>query len=352
MSHVASRLRRMTRAVRVVLLVSMLLKITVLMAFSQDPPVPQYFNQPFPNQAAVIKSIRSTTIPFGTNWGGARYQQVFSATEFTNMPAGGGFIWNIDMRPGCGGGQGTFITNMVVRMSSTIRQPGQLSLTFAENHGADVVTVAEKSRHLVFGLLSSSMCRELSAPSVVEDWHQTIYCPTPYFYDPAKGNLLVEFLIPAHEPSEPDPDGRLQLRVEALPPGNPITSFVYAARPDSQEATVAGSTGMVLHFRIAPLPRLDVTPRASSLLLTWPAAPGQLRLQWKPSLETADWQFVDPKLVRGGYPDLLYWLELPRTSLASRRYYRLFWNSPQIGLPDTPIGLMDTPVEVSPDVLP
>ena len=97
-------------------------------------PVPKYYVLAAPKRAESAK-LNSTKVPFGSFWSGCRYQQVFDATLFTNLPPGGGFVFGIYYRPGCGGRQGTFMTNTVVRMCTTDRKPGELSAVLDENYG-------------------------------------------------------------------------------------------------------------------------------------------------------------------------------------------------------------------------
>lgn len=112
-----------------------------------------------------------------------RYQQVIAASEF---PSGARTITRIALRPDAVGG-GAFsetLSNIQISLSTTDRNPGGLSKTFAENTGSDEV--------VVYGgklALSSAFSGPVTGP---KDFDIIVVLKTPFLYDPGAGNLLLD----------------------------------------------------------------------------------------------------------------------------------------------------------------
>jgi hypothetical protein len=111
-----------------------------------------------------------------------RYQQVFDASQFSRLNPGGGLINRIAFR---GHGPGVAFTGTVaqlqVNLSTTSKSPNGLSSTFADNIGAD-------DRQVFSGPLSTAVTFTGDATN----FEVTLNFTTPFFYDPAKGNLLLD----------------------------------------------------------------------------------------------------------------------------------------------------------------
>jgi hypothetical protein len=74
----------------------------------------------------------------------SRFQQVYSASEFLGiLPAGGGDLNFLNFRTDGPLGINFFssLSNAVIIVSTTTRNPDQLATTFADNLGADATTV-------------------------------------------------------------------------------------------------------------------------------------------------------------------------------------------------------------------
>ncbi|MBL9171119.1 MAG: hypothetical protein JNN07_25525 [Verrucomicrobiales bacterium] len=305
-------------------------------------PDPTYYTLAIPATAETSKNRATTKVPFGTFWSGCRYQQVFNASHFSKLPPGGGFMFRLYFRPGCGGTQGTFMTNTVVRMCTTARAAGQLSPVFDENLGADVLTVATVPLSAANGYLPIERCVPNPPLSDTLAWYLFMRLRTPFLYNPAKGNLLLELLISAHVPELDQDFENSPILLEPSAEKVDGISSIAAGSTNALSAEVVNPYGLVAQVVFAPFPTLSVTPTDTNLVLSWPSHPEPIRLQHKDSLDpSVAWRdYTEPGIQRFELTSLL---EIPRASLQARRYFRLYWNSPQVGLPDTTVEVGPEP---------
>ena len=140
----------------------------------QDLYTPPQFENVSGNQAVDIRKT-------GT------YQQLFNASLFASVPAGGGWIRTLDFRvvphtPI----RGSFgrIDGISIELSTTSRGASSLSTVFAENLGSDNLVYYSANRVTEFIALTSSEGPSGYNPSFAGDGKG-------FFYDPTKGNLLM-----------------------------------------------------------------------------------------------------------------------------------------------------------------
>src|SRR3984893_15100351 len=111
-----------------------------------------------------------------------RYQQVFDASQFSRLNSGGGLINRIAFR---GHGPGIPFTATVpqlqVNLSTTSKSPDNLSSTFAENVGPDDTRVFSGPFQTVGTFTGDPTNFEV-----------VINFSKPFYYDPTKGNLLLD----------------------------------------------------------------------------------------------------------------------------------------------------------------
>src|SRR5262249_54418855 len=111
-----------------------------------------------------------------------RYQQVFDASQFSRLNPGGGLINRIAFR---GHGPGVPFTGtaaqLQVNLSTTNKTPDGLSSTFADNVGADDAQV-----------FSGPLSAAITFTGNPTNFEVVINFTTPFFYNPAKGNLLLD----------------------------------------------------------------------------------------------------------------------------------------------------------------
>jgi hypothetical protein len=111
-----------------------------------------------------------------------RYQQVYDASQFAHLKNGGGLINRIAFR-GHGPGvpfSGT-VPQLQVNLSTTGKTPDGLSSTFADNVGANDTQV-----------FSGPLQTTVTFSGDPSNFEVVVNFTTPFFYDPGKGNLLVD----------------------------------------------------------------------------------------------------------------------------------------------------------------
>lgn len=295
-----------------------------------------------PNSATDKDGNSSTILPFtayaNTNFEviTVRYQQIFASSEFTNVPIGGSFITAFSFRADCTNRDtvGGFATNLVITLSTTQRKPDQLSRIFSENRGIDSISVLGPTN---FGVSGNTVgCRLTGHTFSASD---RVNLPTPFFYDPSKGNLLLE-ITHAGFGTIKTPRGRIDLdSVNSVGDG---TSRAVALSSDAESADIVDSEGLVTFFVQPPISRLTISLETNQVVLTWPTDPTVLRLQWSAKLGTGDdWQDYAGEITTNR---IRRTARLSPETLFSKRYYRLFWNTPQVGVPGIASEVMQNPL--------
>ena len=158
-----------------------------------------------------------------------RYQQVFDASQFSRLSPGGGLINRIAFR-GHGPGvpfAGT-VPQLQVNLSTTAKSPDALSSTFAGNVGADDVQV-----------FSGPLQAAVTFSGDPTKFEVVVNFTTPFFYDPAKGNLLLDVRNSQGGTEAPPNDQQL----DGTSAAGDSVSRVY--NYGDVTATAAGQTGGV-----------------------------------------------------------------------------------------------------------
>jgi hypothetical protein len=152
------------------------------------PPVTDIFTVPIiagplvvPNQLSTAPGDAGNLFPLFSSMP-IRYQQVFDAGQFARLNPGGGLINSIAFR---GHGPGTPFTATVpqlqVNLSTTTKTPDGLSSTFADNVSTDDTQV-----------FSGPFQTAVTFTGDATNFEVVISFSTPFYYDPAKGNLLLD----------------------------------------------------------------------------------------------------------------------------------------------------------------
>ena len=137
-----------------------------------------------PNNLSTTQGDTGNLFPFFATKP-IRYQQVFAKAQFSRFAAGGEMINSIAFRAHAPGIPfSAFVPQLQVRLSTTQKNPDGLSSTFADNVGPDDAQVFS-------GPLAVSVNNSSSA-SAVNTFDIVIQFTTPFLYNPANGNLLVE----------------------------------------------------------------------------------------------------------------------------------------------------------------
>lgn len=133
-------------------------------------------------------------------------------------------------------GPGTLIEhNMRVFLSTTPMSPATLSATFADNIGPDYTLVTGEA------IVKLSASNKPGSGST-QVFAMKVPFETPFRYDPAVGNLLVEI-----QTGPPAPEGIILFDSVA---GDPMVSQVYASGSSTAESGEAYQLGFVLQFTI------------------------------------------------------------------------------------------------------
>ena len=144
-----------------------------------------------PNSAAATEGDGGLYSPFSYPGGySKRYQQVYDASQFSALNPTGGLITQILFRPDANFGSAFSSTLPSIRidLSTTTASEGTLSTTFASNVGVDDIIVYGGPTGSPLAL-SSSFTGPAGGPKAFDI---VITLTTPFFYDPALGNLLLD----------------------------------------------------------------------------------------------------------------------------------------------------------------
>lgn len=225
-----------------------------------------------PNALETVEGEAITGIPFTRNYGepSARYQQVYAASQFAGFLAEGAFIDEISFRPdgAVGWGFNFQFLDFSISLSTTQKNPGQLSTNFSENVGPDELVVRRGAIQTVCdGPWQRPAEFTLDLPFTFQR----------FFYRPAMGNLLVDMKINTFEQAtEMGPlDGSLT-SFDAV-------SFCYATNVNSSSGRTF-SRGLVTQFSLYSPPQLTLSQTASNLVFEWYFYPQEYILEMTTNL--------------------------------------------------------------------
>ncbi len=141
-----------------------------------------------PGGNAGTEGNQNNLIPFSFN--NNRYQQVYGASAFAGVPAGGAYLTQIAFRPDAefGAAFASILPSVRIDLAVTMAAVDGLSTTFASNltSGSTIVYGGVSGAALA---LSSAFTGPAGGPKAFDI---IITFTTPFFYDPALGNLLLD----------------------------------------------------------------------------------------------------------------------------------------------------------------
>jgi len=116
-----------------------------------------------------------------------RYQQIYAASEFASLAAGGEFITELRFRPDAtdGAAFSAALNDIQFNLSTTTASPTTLSATFAANVGPNDTIVVPRGTVP----LSSANSGPGAGPKAFDI---VITLAVPFLYNPASGNLLLD----------------------------------------------------------------------------------------------------------------------------------------------------------------
>ena len=144
--------------------------------------------QAAPAQTLILPANAATSLaPLGSGQLRAanyRIQEVYGAPNFAASTAL--YITELRYRPDSTHGQAfsTVVGNIEIRLSTTTREPDGLNLNYSQNPGTDET--------LVYGGALSISSQFTGPPGQPKDFDIIIPLQTPFTYNPAAGNLLVD----------------------------------------------------------------------------------------------------------------------------------------------------------------
>lgn len=185
-----------------------------------------------PGAWATTEGPTNNTFPFGSS--AVRYQQVFAASEFASV---GGPLIITAMRFRRDGTAGSPFTDNItwdVTLSTTGAAPDAMNLTFANNIGADVVTV----------FTGTQAFNASSTAGPPRDFEAPIVFTNPFTYNPANGNLLWDVTRFSTNVSHP---------MDAVGVTGDSVSRLRATTTTATMGT-ADSVGIIVQFEYSPVP--------------------------------------------------------------------------------------------------
>jgi hypothetical protein len=221
-----------------------------------------------PNDLLDTPGNDATRLPF-SYLGQVRYQQVYDASQFSRLPAGGAFLSRIYLtRVDCTSTKSWLVTNLQVNVSTTSKGPDTLSPVFAENLGSDDIVTFGPARYAP----SLAGCGNFFTGTEIN-------VTTPFFYDPTKGNMLLDlrnFGIDFHF-GDPTLDSQ---KMDAQTVLGDSISRVAAFSLSTNRAEVIDTTGLVTAFQFDPTPSLQARFETNSLIITFDLYPTAFVLEW------------------------------------------------------------------------
>ncbi|HEV2392534.1 MAG TPA: hypothetical protein VG146_09245 [Verrucomicrobiae bacterium] len=248
-----------------------------------------------------------------------RYQQVYNASLFTNLGSEFIYVTTIwfSLSPNGIGSQPSAdpwtITNMQINLSTTSRSADGLSAILSDNVGTDDMVVLGPTNY--------------NFPGGFPGDRQVIFLSTPFRYNPAIGNLLV--------------DVRIFNGAGPLDTHNPAPSFTAYDSPSDEisrvwstnvASTVADgidTVGLLSLIQLDPIPSLNAytsffgTP-TNYIAIEWPTQPTVFVLQSTHDMfNPSGWQDVNTSGVFSNEFFQRYYF--PAQSAGSGQFYRLVW---------------------------
>ena len=168
-----------------------------------------------------------------------RYQQVYSASLFSNLPKGGGLLKQIYLRMDLVNAAGHVLgrePGIQIEVSTTVQTPSSLSPIFSENVGSDRTIFLAPSD-------TSPLDSAFEGPGRIQGWSPVFGVGRDFFYDPAKGNLLLDIRGLSQ---------KLTYVLDATQ--NDAMGSVFQATPGNTDLGSVGKYSLVTRFSFFPVP--------------------------------------------------------------------------------------------------
>ena len=176
-----------------------------------------------------------------------RYQQVYNASEFAAIAGGGGMITEIAFRAHSESPPfAAPIASIQINLSTTANAADGLSTVFADNVGADDTAVFGPAPFAV------SSAQPANFSGTAKPFEIIFPLLTPFFYDPALGNLLLDMRIPV-QAAQPL---IATIAIDGTISESDAVSRVYSYYGDvnSPTADQVSTLGLITRFTATPVP--------------------------------------------------------------------------------------------------
>jgi len=224
-----------------------------------------------PNAQATNDGNARATTPTGAAL--VRAMRIFDASQFAAL-SGPSFLTQFAWRPDTILGQsGPHSVNLRIYASTTTRSVAGLSMTFADNLGAD--------NTLVFNGTLNWATGNLPGPGNTRQFDIVFPCTTPFLYDPAAGNLLLDTQLSDNGQSQ-------SITIDTVV-GNPTArEIVNTTSSTAVTAEFVAPFVQVTQFTFEPLPL--VTIRVSQVEVCWNSISNlTYQVQYRSDLTTNLW---------------------------------------------------------------
>ena len=208
-----------------------------------------------PNGYETVDGDTGNLFPFfqsSATHSSTRYQQVYDASEFSAL-SGGGTITEIAFRAHSESPPfAAPIASIQINLSTTAKAADGLSTVFADNVGADDTAVFGPAPFAV------ASAQPANFTSTAKPFEIVFTLQTPFFYDPALGNLLLDMRIPVQAPQPLIATVALDGTVS----GSDAVSRAYTFDGDvnSPTADQISTYGLITRFTATPVPEPGTLP--------------------------------------------------------------------------------------------
>jgi hypothetical protein len=187
-----------------------------------------------PNANANVEGNFGNEYPFDIGANGIssmRYQQVYDASQFGAVPAGGAYITALAFRVDAGfGAFAATLPSIQINLSTTPSVPDGLSTTFANNVGPDDTVVYSGALQLSSAAIGSPAAFDIIIPLTTSFW-----------YNPVAGDLLLDVR---------NFGGGTSQQFDAVNTTNDSVSRVYSLVSVGDITGATDTTGLVTEFTL------------------------------------------------------------------------------------------------------
>ena len=228
---------------------------------------------------------------FGTSPTGGptsvRENFVFDASQFGGLSEPTfltQFAWRPDTIPGASGPR---MVTLLIYASTTTRSVAGLSATFAENIGAD--------NTLVFSGTLNWATENLPGPGNTRQFDVVFPFTTPFLYDPAAGNLLLDIRL----------SGNGQAITFDIVTGNELVRKVLNTSSSNATTGTFGGPTQVTQFTFEPPPQATIRP--SEVEVCWNSISNlTYQVQYRSDLTANLWTPLGDDILSTGATSCIY----------------------------------------------